>query len=206
MKKIFFKKVLERKWILIVAVLVLLGIIFFAFSKGKDSSVTVKAERGNILLEIGIVGKVKPSHNLDMAFVQGGKISQMNFSVGAEVRAGQILAALDNGEFVAQVRQAEASLAIQQAKLDELVKGTRSESLAVKQSELAKARVDLANYYSAILNVLNDAYVKADDAVTKQTDPLFRMTILPIRICFLFLLTIRRLLIRNGRGGYPAKN
>ncbi|MDP2705736.1 MAG: efflux RND transporter periplasmic adaptor subunit [bacterium] len=173
MKKTFFKKVWERKWILIIAVSVLIGILFFVFRNKEDGVVNIKAERGDVILEIDIVGKVKPSRNLDMAFVQGGKISQVNFSVGNEVRTGQVLAALDNGELVAQLRQAEASLAIQQAKLDELVKGTRSESLAVKQSELAKARVDLANNYSAILNVLNDAYVKADDAVTKQTDPLF---------------------------------
>lgn len=158
---------------MITVVLVLAAVLFFVFRDKQEETTNSKAEKGDVVLEISIVGKVKPSRNLDMAFVQGGKISQMNFSVGKEVWAGQILAALDNGELVAQVRQAEASLAIQQAKLDELAKGTRSESLAVKQSELAKARVDLTNYYSAILNVLNDAYVKADDAVTKQTDPLF---------------------------------
>ncbi|MDP1706915.1 MAG: efflux RND transporter periplasmic adaptor subunit [bacterium] len=173
MKKSFFRKVWERKWILIIAVSVLIGVLFFVFRNKEDDAANIKAERGSVLLEIGIVGKVKPSRNLDMAFVQGGKINQVNFSVGGEVRTGQVLVALDNNEFVAQLRQAEASLAIQQAKLDELVKGTRLESLAVKQSELYKARVDSANNYLSVLNVLNDAYVKADDAVTKQTNSLF---------------------------------
>jgi len=38
---------------------------------------------------------------------------------------------------------------------------------------LNKQKVILANNYSSISNVLNDSYVKADDAVRNQVDTMF---------------------------------
>ncbi len=171
--KNFLKKVFKKKWVWGVSALVLILVIWLLTRGGVSAVKTVAVVRGDVNLEISVVGKVKPSHSLDMGFVQSGKINRLPAKVGDEVAAGQILAVLDNGDLSAQLRQSQASLAIQQAKLAELESGTRPESLAVKEAELKKSQADLANEYTDIVNVLNDVFVKADDAVTKKTDAFF---------------------------------
>lgn len=87
--------------------------------------------------------------------------------------------------------QYQAALLSQQAKLEELKRGTRPEELQIAETNVAntqkslsdtqtnlenvknKASSDLTNLYGKIKDILNDAYVKADDAVNKQTDEMF---------------------------------
>ena len=75
--------------------------------------------------------------------------------------------------------------------MDELQKGTRPEELQIYQTKLAnaqksfddakinltnvknKAISDLVNLYDSVKDTLNDSYVKAGDAVNKQTQELF---------------------------------
>lgn len=160
--------------ILAVLILVIIAVAVFLLLK-KDGNVyqTSRVERGEVMAEISVTGKVKPAKSLDMAFVQSGKISRVYVSVGDKVRVGQTLVSLDNGEFFAQLAQAEASLKIQEAKLEELKKGTRPETIQAKEAELSKTKTDLAGFYADAVDSLNDVYVKADDATTKQTDSLF---------------------------------
>lgn len=91
----------------------------------------------------------------------------------------------------AQLNQYQATLESEQAKLDELKKGTRPEEIQVAEVKVSnmqkalqddrvnlvnvrdKAEVDLANLYDEIEDILNDAYLKADNAVNTQTDDLF---------------------------------
>jgi len=112
-------------------------------------------------------------------------------AVGDKVNAGQVLAVLENNDLAAQVSQARASLAVQQATLDGLKIGTRTEEMQIAQTNVTtaqksltdaqnnlvnvknKADVDLNNLYNGVKNTLNDAYINADDAVNKQIDDLF---------------------------------
>ena len=90
-----------------------------------------------------------------------------------------------------QLEQYQAAMESQQAKLDELKRGTRPEEIQIAETKVSnaqksladaeinltnvknKATVDLANLYDEVKNILNDAYVKADDAVNKQADEMF---------------------------------
>ncbi|OGY90376.1 MAG: hypothetical protein A2677_01715, partial [Candidatus Komeilibacteria bacterium RIFCSPHIGHO2_01_FULL_52_14] len=101
----------------------------------------------------------------------------------------QSVAALESSR--AQLAQYQAAADAQSAKLAELKRGTRPEELAIAQADVTsaqsvladaqdsltkvqqKADVDLNNLYSGVSDVLNDAYAKSQDAVTKQTDPMF---------------------------------
>lgn len=91
----------------------------------------------------------------------------------------------------AQLQQYRAALEVQQAKLDELKRGTRPEEIQVAETKKEnaqkalfdaeinlenvknKADTDLANIYNDVEGILNDGYVKADDAVNKQIEELF---------------------------------
>ncbi len=139
--------------IIVVLVIVLGGYFIFAGDKKSETEfVTVK--RGAILQEVSVVGNVKPVKNVDLAFEKSGKISFVLAEVGDYVASGATLVGQNSSELYSQLEKANADLEIQKA-------------------EFSKSEIVLDNYYSAVSNILNDAYTKADDAVRKQVDSFF---------------------------------
>jgi len=137
----------------VIAVIILGGYFIFAGDKKTEAEfITVK--KGSILQEVSVVGNVKPVRSVDLAFEKSGKISLVLVDVGNYVSSGATLVGQDNSELYSQLEKANADLETQKA-------------------EFNKAEIVLDNYYSAIANILNDAYAKADDAVRKQIDSFF---------------------------------
>lgn len=111
----------------------------------------------------------------------------VNSDVSAQYN--QALASVDSAK--AMLSQYNAALDAQEAKLDELKIGTRSEEMQIAQTKVenaqktlvdtesnltnveSKATADLSNLYGGVKDILDDGYVKADDAVNKQIDELF---------------------------------
>ncbi|MDO8443555.1 MAG: HlyD family efflux transporter periplasmic adaptor subunit [Candidatus Azambacteria bacterium] len=142
-------------WISVIVISVIILGGYFIFSGGKKSEpefITVK--RGAILQEVSVVGNVKPVKSVDLAFEKSGKISFVLAEVGDYVSSGATLVGQDSSELYSQLEKANADLETQKA-------------------EFNKSEIVLDNYYSAVANVLNDAYNKADDAVRKQVDSFF---------------------------------
>jgi len=148
----FFKRPIFIAAIIILAIV--LGGYFYFFSGKKTSPEFVVVKKGNIVQEVSVTGNVKPVKNVDLAFEKSGKISLVLVNVGNYVYSGDVLAREDSSEFSSQLEKANADLETQKA-------------------ELNKSKVVLDNYYSAIPNILNDSYAKADDAVRKQADVFF---------------------------------
>lgn len=188
------KNILKRPLYIILitaAVLALWGI--FAYWRGSQKATyeLVEVARGEIIQQVSVTGKVKPADSVNLAFEKSGKVANITVSVGDKVAAGQRLAVLNNSDLVAQLAQAQASLDKEIVKLSELKSGTRPEELQIAQTTVlnaaktladaqanlvnvkSKAEVDLNNYYDDVKDILNDVYIKADDAVNKQTDELF---------------------------------
>ncbi|OGY59314.1 MAG: hypothetical protein A3I31_02245 [Candidatus Colwellbacteria bacterium RIFCSPLOWO2_02_FULL_44_20b] len=153
------------------AVGLLIGYLVSGNGEPIQDSITV--ERGVISQEVIITGKVRPAEDANLAFQTSGRVNALPVSVGDHVVAGQMLARLDASELYPQLEEAQGSLAAQQAKLDEVKLGARTEDIDVKRSEFQKAEQDFVNYYAGAPDVLQDAYAKADDAVTLYIDALF---------------------------------
>ncbi len=176
MKKIFVSAFgfIKRRWIISgLGLVVLIIVLSLIFSKGSSSVKTVAVQKGEIISDVSVTGTVTPSQNLDLNFTQSGRISSISVNVGDKVYAGEVMAKLDNSDLAAQVSQAQANIDIQQAKLDQLQRGSRPEDIKVTESDLNKSKVDLAGYYSGVINILNDAYAKSDDAIRNQIDQFF---------------------------------
>ena len=149
-----------------------LGAVYFLSGVSEPADL-VAVRRGTIIQEVSVTGKVKPSESVELAFERSGRVRAVRADVGDAVTAGQALVELDQSELLAQLREAEASSAVQRAKLEELKRGSRPEDIQVKQAELAKARQDLENLYTGTPNVLNDVHTKADDAARAKTAGIF---------------------------------
>ncbi|HBB02503.1 MAG: RND family efflux transporter MFP subunit, HlyD family secretion protein [Candidatus Peregrinibacteria bacterium GW2011_GWF2_38_29] len=205
MTKIFNKirailQFLKIKWKTSLPIgLVLLIIVYAMIPKAAKLDFTaVEAKIGNMSQEVSVTGKVKSAETIDLTFDKAAKVAYINVKVGDKVKVGQVLAALVNNDFSAQVRQAgasveaargqlmqaKASLDYQKANFESIKKGTRDEELQIAQASVdsamtslrnaeTKAENDLTSLKDDVNDVLADAFTKADDAVRKQTDGMF---------------------------------
>jgi len=146
-----------KKPIFIIAIIVLIAVLsgYFYFFRNKEKELNFfVVKKGDVLEEVSVTGRVEPFKSVDLAFEKSGRVVSVFTNVGNYVSAGDVLVKQDNSELSAQLEKAEADLETQKANL--------------KKSEIV-----LNNYYLAIPDILNDAYIKADDAVRNQAGSMF---------------------------------
>lgn len=163
-----------RKWLLVlvvVAVVVAIWIVLAATRKPTYQFVSVA--RGTITETVNVTGNTTSTKNASLAFQTSGVIANVYAQLGARVNAGQTLAILDTSDLQAQLAQARAAADAQQAQLDKLIAGPRSENISVAQTALAVAQQNLTNTYTNAVNTLSDADTKSVDAVVNQLAPFF---------------------------------
>lgn len=192
------------RWFL---VLIAIGAIYFVYNHNNSQQLltTVNPETKNLTQSIKIAGIVKPAEAVDMSFEVSGRVGKISTKVGDEVTLGQELIVLDNKDARARLaqasaqvssanavyRQSQAQLAGDQAKLDELKRGPRTEAVDLSQSKLAGARQSLVDAQRNIQIVrdraardisslvdsaqlqLQEAYVDVDTAVNQYAADMF---------------------------------
>ena len=85
-------------------------------------------------------GRVEPSgEERQLHFPVNGRIARMAAKEGADVKAGDVLAEVENGEEKAAVEQAVAELSRAQAALERLENGARAEERTVADADVAAA-------------------------------------------------------------------
>ncbi len=177
MKK-WIKKPIVILLVVVIAIFVA-GYFYFSGSKKPDYEFTI-AKRADIIQEVSVTGRVKPAEAVDLAFEKAGKVVNIYVKVGDKITAGQLLVNLDNTDIAAQLTQAEAELKTQKAKLDELRAGTREEEVMVQEVKVANAKADLEEAKKNLIDKLQDAYTKSDDAIRNKVDQLFKSPVMPL--------------------------
>ncbi len=150
---------------------------------------TTSARTQDIVHEVSVTGTVVPASNVNVAFEVSGKIASLPIAVGDTIQQGELIVSLETRELGAQFRQAQASaesaralllqyqagVQSQQIKLDELIKGTRSEELTIAQTKVANAERVLEDAQTALAASqakadadLNEAYQSALSALSKS--------------------------------------
>lgn len=154
--------------VIAIIVLIILGLILRrVFGNNTNQNIQTRdVAYTTVAQEVEATGNVKSADTVDLAFQTGGKISRINVKVGNHVSKGQTLAYLDNTSERAALSQA-------QAKLNQLINGATSQDLAVSEASVASANTDLVNAQAGLVSALNDAFVKADDAVRNKADKIY---------------------------------
>jgi len=93
--------------------------------------------------------------------------------VGDKVYQGQFLTSLSNSDLIASLDQAKAGLKIAQANLSSLKNGSTPEQIAVNESQVEKAKSDLLEAKYGLIDAIQNAYTKSDDAIRNYTDIMF---------------------------------
>lgn len=153
MKFIFSKK----KTIIIIIVISLISAYFIFSKKSNVEYTTAKVEKGTLLQTVSETGSIKSTQNIDLNFLNTGKIASIPVKVGDKVKQGQILAELDYSGLTIRQKQAQASLSVARANLDKLLAGATQAELAVSQAGVEQARTSYVSAQNDLEKVTNIA-------------------------------------------------
>ncbi|HJL55636.1 MAG: efflux RND transporter periplasmic adaptor subunit [Candidatus Pacebacteria bacterium] len=156
--------------IIVVAIIVISAGIYFLTKDGGSSIDFVIALKADLIQEVSVTGRVKPSESVDLAFEGSGRVSRANISIGDIVSKGELLIQLQNGQITAELAKAKANVKLQAAKLEELKRGPTQEEIEVQKVKVESAKAQLVEAKRNLVVKINDAFTKSDDAVRNNVD------------------------------------
>lgn len=152
----------------IVVIIIILSAVSLAvyFLTGKKQAVeyeTAKIKTGQIVQTVSETGTVKAAKEIDLNFLNSGRIAKLPIKIGDKVKTGQVLAELDYRDLSLKERQARANLNIAQANLAKLQVGATSQEIAVSQANVKQAETA----YQSSLAELDKIRKAANEAVAQ---------------------------------------
>lgn len=153
-------------------VVVIGGIVWYRQSHPAAVQL-ISVTRGSIAETVTVTGNTTPSQSVSIGFQNTGTIAAVHAALGDAVNAGEVIAELNTANLLASLQQAQADVAVQQAKLAGLKAGAQPADIAASEAALQKAQQDLANYYASISDSSASGFAKANDAVRTQLDTFF---------------------------------
>ena len=139
----------NRTMIAIAAVALLATVILTLHSVRSHSASAAQAVPGQANAEPRLVagpGRVEPvTEDIKLGSELSGKLKSVNVEEGDSIHRGQVLAVLENDDYIAQVRSAEAQLRAKQATLEKVLNGARSQERLEALSTVHAAEAVMEN-------------------------------------------------------------
>ncbi|CAG0926645.1 hypothetical protein TFLX_00147 [Thermoflexales bacterium] len=117
----------------------LLALLLAACSATPTPTPDASASTQPLPAVVSASGKVLPEQWANLSFRAGGPIVELQVQSGDTVKAGDVMARLDDIDAKLAVAQAEAALAMAQAQLAEMKAGARAEQVAQAEQVVAQA-------------------------------------------------------------------
>ncbi len=111
-------------------------------------------------------GYIVAHHKIQVASKVVGKVAWIGVEKGDRVKEGQVITRLEDDEYRAQLQQATGQLASLEARLQELLNGSRPEEIEVAKANLEREKADLAN---AKVNLERMEKLLKDQIMSQQT-------------------------------------
>ena len=138
----------KKKIVIVLVAIAVLAIAFFAFGSEDDVEyVTAKVKKDNLKQTVSEVGTVKAVKEINLSFLQSGKLDNNFVKIGDEVEKGDILTELDYSSLSIKKKEAEANLEVARANLDKLLAGATLAEVKVSQASVQQAE---ATYQAAL--------------------------------------------------------
>ncbi len=96
--------------------------------------------RDTLISTVSATGSIEPEQRVELAFKGTGRVAEVNVKEGEQVRAGQVLATLETADLKLALAQAEATLRINQARLEETTKGPDESDVMAARAQLESAQ------------------------------------------------------------------
>lgn len=156
----FFSFIKTNIYYIVGLILIIIGGIYYYENKGNNTGEFVNLQKGSLISEVSVAGKVISSKDVSLSFETGGTVNAVNKDVGQRVASGDVIASLDSSSLQSNLEKAQADLAGEQAKLDQL---QNNENQATEVTTAKRKLVD------AIL----DGFTSSDDAIRNKVDQFF---------------------------------
>lgn len=159
-----------KKIALIAGIIILLGaIVGFTVNQSQRNVVTVqtgKVARQDITSTVTASGEIKPKTYVNVGANAFGRITKLYVKEGDKVKAGQMLATLENVQSEADVNAMKAQLASNQtdAMADEAALNTAMAQSKSSSADLARAKLD----YDRAQSLLKDQLIAQQDYDAKK--------------------------------------
>ncbi len=151
---------MRRLWIVAVLILVV-GVAWRVMGSGRrqaapppaDASVPVEVrpvETTTLFQTVVAGGSVAGVEDVTVIAKATGRIEAVLVKEGDNVRAGQVLVRLENGELAAGLHQVEANLAAAQSRLQMMLEGARPQERAQVEDQVHQAEANLASAQSRL--------------------------------------------------------
>ena len=173
---------MNKKVIFIVIILIIVVFsVYQGFLKEKGSEYTLaEVVYGNVSQEVSETGQVQMGKAINLSFKNAGTIEKIYVQVGDKVWLGANLAKLNTSSLLIERHEAQASLEVAQAELNQLLEGATPEEIQVAKTTVDNAQIaltdaqqdfteDLAQAYEDALNALDNAYLKGAGALATVT-------------------------------------
>lgn len=141
---------MKRTMIIILSIAAIVVVIFLGSRAFRASSAsatagyeTAAARRGELVAMVNATGSIAPRSRAALNFPTPGRITEIKVAVGDQVQGGQELATMDARELEQAVAQAEATLRISQARLDQARHGATAEQVTAAKANLTSAQENL---------------------------------------------------------------
>ncbi|MDR7897586.1 efflux RND transporter periplasmic adaptor subunit [Thermosynechococcus sp. JY1334] len=120
----------------------------------------------DLVARIAATGKVVPVQTVNISPKRAGLLAELYVEQGDRVKAGQIIARMDNRDEQAQLAQAQANLADAIARRDRVVAGNRAEEIAQAEAQVraAATRAQLAEE-----RLKRNEWLAAEGAIPRDT-------------------------------------
>ncbi len=152
-KDIFINRVFKNKkvWIPLLVVIVILLVFLFKPNNDAKNTVTDVAKYLDLTQTVLATGQVVSSTDLNLSFNTNGTVKSVKVKVGDKVKAGQVLATLDQASALATLTSARGALAAAQARYKRILEGATNE-------EIKLSRVALEQTKNTQETLINNAY------------------------------------------------
>jgi len=147
-------KLSRKSWIILVIVLLAIGgISYFALRKKAVTYETARVDRGPVIETVSVTGSIASKTKINLQPESGGQVAKIFVKEGDDVKAGDSLVQLDKSDAASRVASQQAIVDVALAQLRQMQAGSTPEELNV-----AKAAVDTAQaQYNAAVSAKSDA-------------------------------------------------
>ncbi len=156
----------NRKWLILILILMLIGIVGFAFYKNtqkpKGTEVQTDIVKKRTILEtVSASGRIFPETEVKISSDVSGEIVELYIQEGDSVKANQILAKIDPESYVSAVQRGQAAVAGAKSRMA-VSKSQKESSIAQKEQIM----VQLKN--AQVIHDRNNSLLK--DGVISQSE------------------------------------
>lgn len=159
---------LKKKRTYVIALLLIGGFAFYRYrasSSATPAFETAAVEKRDLIQTVEVTGQIKPAARIELGFKNSGTIRGIGVKVGETVKAGQVLAELEDQNVLFAARSASAALSVARANLRVRQAGETSQSIRVTEAQVEQAQ---ASYDKAVSDLSSTQKTTADAIRTSE--------------------------------------